>query len=107
MTTPDRRQSKTLILSTNVDQNLLETDGLNLKGGLVCFKQLSFTMTTHTPQSSTDYKGNKTEDLALNYIDNPLTHLDMALVICFLFLLIKCVLRGTRFEDVADVPFAV
>ena len=45
--------------------------------------------------------------LGFEHLDHPLTHRTWPLVIFFLFSLIKSVLRGTRFEDVADLPVAV
>ena len=44
---------------------------------------------------------------SLKLLDNPLNHQTWPLVIFFLFPLIKSVLRGARFEDVADRPVAV
>ena len=45
--------------------------------------------------------------LGFELLDHPLTHQTWPLVICFLFPLIKSVLRDTRFKDVADLPVAV
>ena len=45
--------------------------------------------------------------LGFERLDKPLTHQTWPLVIFFLFSLIKSVLRGTRFEDVADHPVEV
>ena len=41
--------------------------------------------------------------LGFELLDHPLTHQTWSLVIFFLFPLIKSVLRGMRFEDVADL----
>ena len=45
--------------------------------------------------------------LHFEVLDQPLTHQTWPFVICYLFSLIKSVLKGTGFEDVADLPVTV
>ena len=78
-----------------------------MKIGLICFKQLSFTKTTHRPIEQHRLCTETIKRLGFELLDNPSCSPDLTPCDFFLFPLIKSVLRGTRFQDFADRPVAV